>query len=63
MLGGTLFPRFAVCPVCGEEIDLSDRQGALDHMMKDDAHKNRVAEIKTEETLDMAVSAGIMRRV
>ena len=63
MLAGIVFPQKATCPVCGEVVDLSDEKTATEHMMKDDAHRNRVAEIRTEQLLDMAVGTGIMRRV
>ena len=60
---GIMHPQRARCPVCGEEVDLSDDKAAMAHMTKDDAHKQRVAKIQTDELLDMAVGAGILRRV
>lgn len=55
------------CPVCGEKVDIKDKEGALIHMEKDDdAHKKHFKEIKLEVSLnafnDHLHDPGILRR-
>lgn len=50
------------CPVCGETVNLDDREAAVKHMTKDDAHKEHMAKVRTAQFLDDMCATGIIRR-
>ena len=50
------------CPVCGEKINLSNKNEAYTHMMKDEKHKKHLENTKTNLFLNQACDAGILRR-
>jgi hypothetical protein len=51
------------CPVCEEEVDLDDKKKALEHIGKDQAHKDHAASSTAAGFLRMACDSGIMREV
>ena len=56
-------PNLVKCPVCEEEIDLDDKEKAIEHIGKDQAHKDHAAEAATAGFLKMACDSGIMKEV
>lgn len=52
------------CPVCGEEVDLSNEEEAITHMnIDDEAHRRHREEAQAHAVLTSMCGTGIMRRV
>tara|TARA_Y100000034_G_scaffold6762_1_gene7458 strand:- start:13606 stop:13788 length:183 start_codon:yes stop_codon:yes gene_type:complete len=51
------------CPVCGEIVDLDDKEAAVNHMTKDTAHKKLMERVQAEQVVNRLVGTGILRRI
>ena len=51
------------CPVCGQPINLANKEEALAHINKDEAHRKHSQEAQIADGMNRLVSTGLLRQV